>query len=78
MVKLPESSEHDTVVTIVDSVSKRIHFILMYTTVTVKGVARLFLHHVWKLHGLPKRVVLDRGPQFIALFTKELYKLLGI
>jgi len=78
VVKLPESSEHDTVVTIVDSVSKRIHFILMYTTVTVKGVARLFLHHVWKLHGLPKRVVLDRGPQFIALFTKELYKLLGI
>ena len=78
MVKLPESSEHDTVVTIVDSVSKRIHFILMYTTVTVKGVARLFLHHVWKLHSLPKRVVLDRGPQFIALFTKELYKLLGI
>jgi len=30
------------------------------------------------MHGLPKRVVSDRGPQFVVLFTKELYRLLGI
>ena len=64
--------------TVVDSVSKRVHFIPMHTTVTVEEVARLFLHHVWKLHSLPKRVVSDRGPQFVASFTKELYRLLGI
>jgi len=78
MVKLPESSGHDAVMTIVDSVSKRVHFVLMHTTVTVEGAARLFLHHVWKLHGLPKRVVSDHGPQFVASFNKELYRLLGI
>jgi len=43
-----------------------------------EGVARLFLHQVWKLHRLPKCVVSDHGPQFIACFTKELYRLLGI
>jgi len=64
--------------TVVDSVSKRVHFILMHTTVTAEGVARLFLHHVWKLYGLPKRVVSDCGPQFVASFTKELYRLLDI
>jgi len=64
--------------TVVDAVSKRVHFILMHTTVTVEGAARLFLHYVWKLHGLPKRVISNRGPQFVALFTKELYRLLGI
>ena len=64
--------------TVVDSVSKRVHFVLMHTTVTVEGVARLFLHHVWKLYGLPKCVGSDCGPQFIASFTKELYRLLGI
>ena len=47
-------------------------------TVTAEEAAQLFLHYVWKLYGLPKHVVSDRGPQFIALFTKELYKLLGI
>jgi len=78
MVELLESSRHDAVMTVIDSVSKRVHFVLMHTTVTVEGAARLFLHHVWKLHDLPKRVVSDRRPQFVALFTKELYRLLGI
>ena len=78
VVKLPESSGYDAVMTVVDSVSKRVHFVPTHTIVTAKGVARLFLHHVWKLHGLPKCVVSNRGPQFVASFTKELYRLLGV
>jgi len=78
VVELPESSRHDAVMTVVDAVSKRVHFIPTHTTVTAEGVARLFLHYVWKLHGLPKCVVSDCEPQFVALFTKELYRLLGI
>ena len=70
------SSRHDAVMTVMDSVSKRVHFIP--TTVTVEGVARLFLYYVWKLHGLLKHVVLDHGPQFMASSTKELYRLLDI
>src|SRR5215471_1786147 len=46
--------------------------------VTARGTAELFLQNIWKLHGLPTNVVSDRGPQFVADFTKELYKLLGI
>jgi len=78
IVELPLSSGHDTVMTVVDSVSKQVHFILTHTTVTVEGAAQLFLYQVWKLHGLPKYVVSDRGPQFVARFTRELYCLLGI
>jgi len=78
VVELPESSGHDAIMTVVDSVSKRIHFIPTHTTVTMEGTAKLFLHHVWKLHGLPKRVVSDCRPQFVASFTKELYRLLGV
>jgi len=78
VVELPESSGHDAVMTVVDAVSKRVHFIPTHTMVTAEGAARLFLHYVWKLHGLPKRVVFDCGPQFVALFTEELYRLLGI
>jgi len=64
--------------TVVDSISKRVHFVPIHTTVTAEEVARLFLHYVWKLHSLPKRVVSDCRPQFVASFTKELYRLLGI
>jgi len=78
VVELPEFSRHDTVMTIVDSVSKRVHFVLTYTIVTVKEAARLFLHYIWKLHSLLRYVVSNHGPQFMASFTKELYRLLGI
>ena len=33
---------------------------------------------MWKLHGLPESVVLDRGPQFVVELTKELNRMLGI
>jgi len=78
IVELPSSSGHDTVMTVVDSVLKQVHFILMHMTVTAEEAARLFLHQVWKLHSLPKYVISDCGPQFVARFTKELYRLLGI
>jgi len=64
--------------TVMDTVSKRVHFIPMHMTVTAERAARLFLYYVWKLHNLPKRVVSDRGSQFVASFTKELYRLLDI
>ena len=78
VMELPLSSGHDAMMTVVDLVSKRAHFIPMHTTVTVKGAAQLFLHQVWKLHGLPKCVVSNHGPQFVACFTRELYQLLEI
>jgi len=78
VVELPLSSRHDAVMTVVDSVSKRAYFIPTHTMVTAERAARLFLHQVWKLHSLPKYVVSDRRPQFVAHFTKELYQLLGI
>jgi len=53
VVELPKSKGCDAVITVVDSVSKRAHFILTHTTVTTEGAARLFFYHVWKLHGLP-------------------------
>ena len=62
VVELLESSRHDAVMTIVDFVSKRVHFVPTHTTVTEEGAARLFLHYFWKLHGLPKRIVSDHGP----------------
>jgi len=59
VVELPLSSGHDAVMTVVDSVLKRAHFIPTHTTVTAEGAAWLFLYQVWKLHGLPKCIVSD-------------------
>ena len=78
IVELPESHGYDAVMVVVDSMSKRRHFIETNTTITAAGSARLFLKHVWKLHGLPSVIVSDRGVQFVAEFTRELYRLLGV
>jgi len=45
IVELAKSSRYNAII-MVDSVSKRAHFILTYTMVTIKGAARLFLHQV--------------------------------
>jgi len=44
VVELPLSSGHNAVMTVIDSVSKRAHFIPTHMTVTAEGAARLFLH----------------------------------
>ena len=62
----------------IDSVTKHAHFVSTVTTISAAGAAHLFLNHVWKHHGLPRRVVSNRGPQFVVEFTWELYQLLGI
>jgi hypothetical protein len=63
---------------VVDSLTKRAHFIPTHTTINAEATALLFLKEVWKHHGTPRVVVLDRGPQFVAGFKHKLYKLLGI
>ena len=78
IVELPESEGKDSVMVVVDTVTKRGHFVDTVTTISAAGSAKLYLQHVWKHHGLPRRVISDRGPQFVAEFMRELYRLLGI
>ena len=73
IIELPESGGYDAVMVVVDSVGKRSHFIEMVTTVTAASAANLYLRNIWKLHGLPQKVISNHSPQFIALFMKELY-----
>jgi len=54
------------------------HFVATTERTSAEGLARLFRDNVWKLHGLPKSVVSDRGPQFATELMKELNKMLGI
>jgi hypothetical protein len=78
IVELPESGGYDVIMVVVDSVGKRAHFMETVTTITAAGATNLYLWHVWKHHGLPHKVISDRGAQFIAAFMRELYRLLGI
>ena len=41
-------------------------------------MARLFLDHIFRLHGLLDTIVSDRGSQFISAFWEHLTSSLGI
>jgi hypothetical protein len=78
IVELPKSHSYDAIMCVVDSLTKRAHFIVTHITINTEGTALLFLKEVWKHHGTPRLVISDRGSQFITRFTHKLYKLLGI
>jgi hypothetical protein len=75
---LPVSSGHNAILVVVDRFSKMSHFIPCSDTITAKELSSLFLQNIFRLHGLPKYIVSDRGPGFTSKFWKELLKQLNV
>ena len=42
-----------------------------------EGIAKIYRDNIWKLHGVPKKILSDRGPQFTLKFMEEFTKALG-
>ena len=78
ITKLPISKGHDSILVVCDRFLKMFHFVATIEKTMAEGLARLFRDNVWKLYGLLKSVILNRGPQFAAGLTKKLNKMLGI
>jgi hypothetical protein len=70
------SAGYDSVLVIVDRLSKQAIFIPTQTTITSQGLASLFITHVFSKHGVPRHVTLDRGWEFTSHFFKSLGKAL--
>jgi len=77
-MKLPLVAEKDAILVVCNMLSKIIHFVATTEEMLAKGLARLFRDNIWKLYGLLKSVVSDRGPQFAAELMKELNRMLSI
>ena len=75
---MPLAQGYDSILVVVDRLTKMVHFIPTTKKTLAEGLARLFRDNVWKLHGLPKSIISDRGPQFAAGLIQELNEILGI
>jgi hypothetical protein len=53
---------------VVDRLSKMAYFIPTKESATTQKTRRLFFTHVFKHHGLPKDILLDRDPKFTSKF----------
>jgi transposase InsO family protein len=71
------SRNHDFVWVILDQLTKTAHFIVVNTTYTVQEYAEIYLDRIVCVHGIPKTIISDRGPQFVARFWEQLHQSLG-
>jgi len=78
ITKLPVVAGKDATLVVCNRLFKMTHFVATTEETSAEGLARLFRDNMWKLHGLPESMVLDRGPQFAAELTKELNRMLEI
>ncbi|KAJ9531536.1 hypothetical protein QJQ45_014991 [Haematococcus lacustris] len=80
IVKLPASgpNKYDSILVFVDRLTKMVHLVKTWESMTATQYAKLFLEHVFRLHGMPRSVVSDRGPQFHNKLWAEVTKLLQV
>jgi hypothetical protein len=62
---------------IVDRLTKSAHFILVKSNYHPHMYANVYFQQVVRLHGVPKSIVSNRGPQFTARFWEHLHQNLG-
>ena len=74
---LPSSGGFDSIVVFVDTLTKMAHFVPTVKRVTSERLALLFLDCVYRLHGMPLRLVSDRDPRITADFFSSLFRRLG-
>lgn len=72
---LPVSDRANAILVIIDKFTKYAHFIPIHHPFTALQIAKLYLDHVYKLHGLPKAMISDRDRVFTSQVWQELFRL---
>lgn len=76
--QLPRSNKYDSILVIVDRLTKWAIFIPTTTTLTSSGLAEIILDRLISQHGLPNAIVSDRGSKFTSKLWRYLMSRLGI
>jgi hypothetical protein len=78
IVGLPLTTRrHDSIFVVVDTLMKSAHFIPIRTTYQAHYIARVFIDEIVRLHGMPKRIIYDRGLVFTRRFWTSFQEALG-
>lgn len=75
---LPECEGYDMVLNVNDHFSRRVICIPCRQDTTSEDLAQLLIDHVYSEHGLPRKIISDRGSVFVSNFTRALMDKLGI
>jgi transposase InsO family protein len=77
IVGLPRTQlGYDSIWVIMDLLTKVAHFIPVKTTYSGLQLTEMYMSRIICLHGVPKKIVSDRGTQFTSKFWERLHKTL--
>ncbi|WVZ83904.1 hypothetical protein U9M48_030999 [Paspalum notatum var. saurae] len=74
IVGLPRTQKgYNSIWVVVDRLTKVAHFIPVNTTYSGARLAELYISRIVCLHGVPKKIISDRGSQFTSRFWEQLH-----
>ena len=62
--------QHDSIMVLVDKLTKESHFIPVNSMHKTNDVAKIFMKEIFKLHGFTKTIVSDKDFKFTSNFWK--------
>ena len=74
---LPRSNGMDAIVVIMDQFTKIIRLKATTTSILSEGITKIYRDEIWKIHGVPKMILNNRGLQFASKFMEDFTKVLG-
>jgi hypothetical protein len=74
LTHLRVSNGFESVLIVVDHLTRMAHFMPCIGSVTTEKAATLLIHGVYRLHGLPRVLVSDPNPKFVTGFWQTLWR----
>ena len=75
ITRLPRTKKHnESIMVVVDKLSKEAHFIPVKSTYKVVNIANIFMKEILRLHGIPKIVITDCDAKFTSIFWMSLFR----
>ncbi|MCO5610823.1 hypothetical protein L7F22_065065 [Adiantum nelumboides] len=68
---------NDGIWTIICRFRKQAHFVLVKKKIKLEHIVKLFMHNIFKYHGMPQSIVSDRDLHMTSLFWKALFENMG-
>ena len=78
IVDLPRSEGFNAILVVCDRMTKQAHFIKAKKTDDARTLARQFLDNIFRLHGIPKDIVSDRGATFTSSWWTHFLSMLRV
>ena len=70
-------TQHDSIMVVVDKLTKESHFIPVKSTYKADAIAKIFMKDIFRLHCFPKEIISDRDTKFTSNFWKSMFADLG-